>query len=66
MLSDKLGFMESAIKPFIGGFPLAAHNALDDADTCGKLVLMAAKKFGCANIGRLLTVVVLEMSVLGL
>ena len=31
-----------------------AHNALDDALTCGKLVLMSAEKFGIANIDKLL------------
>ena len=32
-----------------------AHNALDDALTCGKLVQMAAEKFGTKNIGDLLS-----------
>jgi DNA polymerase-3 subunit epsilon len=41
-----------------------AHNALDDAKTCGKLVLMAAKKFGSANITALLTSIGVEMSML--
>jgi hypothetical protein len=46
------------INPFIGGFPLAAHNAhnaLDDAMICGRLALMSAEKFGSINLGDLLT-----------
>ena len=39
-----------------------AHNALDDAMTCGKLVQMAAKKFKSKNIGALLTSAGIEMS----
>lgn len=31
-----------------------AHNALDDALTCGKLVLMAAEKFGSTSVEELL------------
>jgi len=31
-----------------------AHNALDDAITCGKLVLMSAKKYGSMNVKELL------------
>jgi len=48
------------------GIVYDAHNALADAETCGKLVLMAAKKFRCANtsIERLLTTAGVEMSVL--
>ena len=114
---------DNAIKPFIGGFPLAAHNApfdmgvlravlewyelevpahpyfctyslacrtwpeleshaltalavnfgitynahdaLDDAMTCGKLVLMSAEKFGSADIPQLLAAAGVEMGVLG-
>jgi len=47
------------------GIVYNAHNALDDAQTCGKLVLMAADKYGCANIEGLLTAAGVEMSVLG-
>jgi DNA polymerase-3 subunit epsilon len=32
-----------------------AHNALDDAMTCGKLVQMSAEEFGSANVDELLT-----------
>jgi len=32
-----------------------AHNALDDALTCGKLVLMSAEKFGSTNVTELLS-----------
>jgi DNA polymerase-3 subunit epsilon len=41
-----------------------AHNALDDAITCGKLVLMSAKKHGNANVAELLSAVGLEMGTL--
>jgi DNA polymerase-3 subunit epsilon len=37
------------------GIVYNAHNALDDAETCGKLALMAAKKFGSANVEELLS-----------
>jgi len=43
-----------------------AHNALADAETCGKLVLMAAEEYGSASIEPLLTAAGVEMSVLGL
>jgi len=36
------------------GIVYNAHNALDDALTCGKLVLMAAEKYGSTDINRLL------------
>jgi len=38
-----------------------AHNALDDAMTCGKLVLMAGKEFGRASVSELLTAAKVEM-----
>ena len=49
------------------GIVYNAHNALADAETCGKFVLMAAEKFRCANasIDKLLTTAGVEMSVLG-
>jgi len=47
------------------GIVYNAHNALADAETCGKLVLMAAEKFNCASVKGLLTAAGLEMSVLG-
>jgi len=37
------------------GIIYEAHNALDDAMTCGKLVLMSAQKYGSANVKQLLT-----------
>jgi len=46
------------------GIVYNAHNALDDAKTCGKLVLMSAEKFNGANIAELLPAVGMEMSVL--
>jgi DNA polymerase-3 subunit epsilon len=48
------------------GIVYDAHNALDDAETCGQLVQMAAKKFRCANLERLLSAAGVEMSVLEL
>jgi len=41
-----------------------AHNALEDALTCGKLVQMSAKKYGSANLAELLSAVGLEMGLL--
>jgi len=41
-----------------------AHNALDDALTCGKLALMSAEKFGCTNIDQLLAITKLRVGVL--
>ncbi|MDR1803090.1 MAG: 3'-5' exonuclease [Treponema sp.] len=46
------------------GIRYNAHNALDDAMTCGKLVLMSAKKFGSANLAQLLAAAGMEMGVL--
>jgi DNA polymerase-3 subunit epsilon len=42
-----------------------AHNALDDAMTCGKLVQMAGAQFGSTNLAELLTTAGVEMGVLG-
>jgi DNA polymerase-3 subunit epsilon len=53
---------DSDVKPFIGDLPLAAHNALDDAMTCGKLVLLSAEKFNAVNIGELLRTAGSEMN----
>jgi DNA polymerase-3 subunit epsilon len=41
-----------------------AHNALDDAHTCGKLVQMAAEEFGCVNIEEVLAATGVKMGVL--
>jgi DNA polymerase-3 subunit epsilon len=41
-----------------------AHNALDDAMTCGKLVQMSAEKFNSNNIKELLSAAGLEMGLL--
>ena len=40
------------------------HNALEDAMTCGKLVQMAAEKFGSADIEELLDAAGVEMKVI--
>jgi DNA polymerase-3 subunit epsilon len=47
------------------GIVYNAHNALDDAKTCGKLVQMSAKKFKGSNIMELLSASGMEMSLLG-
>jgi len=47
------------------GIVYNAHNALDDAMTCGKLVLMSAKKHGSASIANLLKTVGMEMRRIG-
>jgi DNA polymerase III subunit epsilon len=47
------------------GIVYNAHNALADAETCGKLVLISAEKFGSASLERLLTAAGVEMNVLG-
>jgi DNA polymerase-3 subunit epsilon len=46
------------------GIVYNAHNALDDAMTCGKLVQMSAKKFGSTNIDDLLTAAGVKVGVL--
>jgi DNA polymerase-3 subunit epsilon len=46
------------------GIVYNAHNALDDAMTCGKLVQMSAQKFGSANVEELLESAGMEMRVL--
>jgi len=47
------------------GIVYNAHNALDDAMTCGKLVLMAAEKYGAARIEGLLGATGMTMKALG-
>ncbi|MCL2265561.1 MAG: 3'-5' exonuclease [Treponema sp.] len=44
------------------GIVYNAHNALDDALTCGKLVLMAAEKYNCKSVEELLSAAGMEMS----
>jgi DNA polymerase-3 subunit epsilon len=46
------------------GIVYNAHNALDDAKTCGKLALMAAEQFGCDSITGLLPAAGIGMSLL--
>jgi len=46
------------------GIVYNAHNALDDAMTCGKLALMAAEKYGSHDIADLLTSAGIGMGVL--
>jgi DNA polymerase-3 subunit epsilon len=47
------------------GITYNAHNALDDAMTCGKLVQMSGAQFGSANIAELLAAAGVKMKVLG-
>jgi DNA polymerase-3 subunit epsilon len=47
------------------GITYNAHNALDDAMSCGKLVQMAAGKFGSTSVAELLVAAEMEMGVLG-
>jgi len=42
-----------------------AHNALADAETCGKMALMAAEQFGCTGVAETLNAAGMEMNVLG-
>jgi DNA polymerase-3 subunit epsilon len=46
------------------GIVYNAHNALDDAMTCGKLVVMSGEKLASGNIAELLKAAGSEMSVL--
>jgi len=46
------------------GIVYNAHNALDDAMTCGKLVQMSAEKFGSTGITELLSAAGMEINVL--
>jgi DNA polymerase-3 subunit epsilon len=61
------GLESHALTALAGHFNIVynAHNALDDAKTCGKLVLLSAKKYKCAIITKLLPAAGIEMSVLG-
>jgi len=46
------------------GIVYDAHNALDDAMTCGKLVIMSAQKYKSANVKQLLSAAGMRMGVL--
>jgi len=46
------------------GLQSYAHNALDDAMTCGKLVQMSAEEFGSGDIDELLAATGMEMRLL--
>ncbi|MCL2440418.1 MAG: 3'-5' exonuclease [Treponema sp.] len=45
------------------GIIYEAHNALDDAMTCGKLVIMSAEKHGTSSVEELLNITDLKMNV---
>ena len=46
------------------GIVYNAHNALDDAMTCGKIVLMAAEKYRCESVNQLLACAEIDLNVL--
>ena len=46
------------------GIVYNAHNALDDALTCGKLALLSAEKFNLTNLDGLLTAAQIQMGTL--
>ena len=58
------GMKSHALSPLAGNFGIVyeAHNALEDAMTCGKLVQMSAEIFGSANIPELLGAAGVKMS----
>ena len=43
------------------GIQYHEHNALDDAETCGKIILMAADEYECSNINDLIFSVNIKM-----
>jgi len=47
------------------GIVYKAHNALDDAETCGKIILMAAEKQHCSSVNELLRAVNTRMNKTG-
>ena len=47
------------------GIVYNAHNALDDAMTCGKLVFLSAERYRCESVAQLLSAAGLGMNVLG-
>jgi DNA polymerase-3 subunit epsilon len=61
------GLKSHALTALAGHFGIVynAHNALDDAHTCGKLALMAAEKLGSASVAEMLAAAGIEMGVLG-
>ena len=52
-----LGLKSYALTALAANFGIIydAHNALDDAKTCGKLVIMSANKYKCNNVNQLLS-----------
>jgi DNA polymerase-3 subunit epsilon len=53
-LSEKSYALSSLANIF--GIKYQAHNALDDAETCGKIILMSADFFNCKNVDELLNI----------
>jgi len=45
------------------GIEYNAHNALDDAETCGKIILLAAEKWHCTSLEKLLRAARTRMNV---
>jgi len=60
------GLESYSLTALAGNFGIVynAHNALDDALTCGKMVQISAEKFGSANVAELLAAAGAEMGVL--
>jgi DNA polymerase-3 subunit epsilon len=46
------------------GITYDAHNALEDAQTCGAIVRRAVERYACSHVGELLGAVQMEMGVL--
>jgi DNA polymerase-3 subunit epsilon len=60
--------LESHALTFLGehfGIVYNAHHALDDAETCGKIALLAAEKFGAKHLAETLDAAGLETKELG-
>jgi DNA polymerase-3 subunit epsilon len=60
--------LKSHALAFLGGhfgIVYSAHHALDDAETCGKIALLAAEKFGAKNVAETLKAAGLRKKKLG-
>ena len=57
------GFKSHALTALASHFGIIydAHNALDDSETCGKIVLLAGEALKCGNVGDLLSAAGIEM-----
>ncbi|MDR2435043.1 MAG: hypothetical protein LBD47_10815, partial [Treponema sp.] len=52
-----------ALTSLAGNFAISynAHNALEDAQTCGIIACKAAEKYGCTHLGELLGTAGMEL-----